>query len=137
MPRGGSRTGTPGKAYGNRSDLNANPRQLPVARIPGQPYGAQADQVRAQQAIPVVSSPPVGPSVPSSAAPAQPTPLTPLGAPTKRPNEPVTAGSPSGPGPGPDPMSATPSTADDLLRIVAPTSPQLAQLYDYLSRGGQ
>lgn len=100
MPRGGRRAGAPGKAYGNRSDLNTN--RAPV-RIGGQAYGMQAEQVRAQQAVPVGPTPTVGVPSPAPAPTGTPAPtaLIPLDAPTMRPNEPVTAGSPSGPGPGP------------------------------------
>lgn len=109
MPRGGRRSGTPGKAYGNRSDLNTN-RTPPVTRIPGQPYGAQAAQVRAQQSVPVGPTPTPTPMVPLptpggvGSAPTG-TPVVPLDAPTTRPTEPLTAGVNVGPGPGAPPMS--------------------------------
>jgi hypothetical protein len=92
------------KRYPNRSDLR-NPAQK-VARqtAPGQTYGAGAEQMRAQQAVPMG-----GP--PTSAAP-QPmqnpeTGLAPgsLGdmlRPSERPDEPITSGLPIGEGPGPE-----------------------------------
>ncbi len=73
---GGPRQGVQGKAYANRSDLNAKPR-LPATGRP-------------------VSSPA---GLPSGAPAPEPVPL---GAPTARPGEPVTAGLPVGPGPGPE-----------------------------------
>lgn len=110
MARGGRRSGAPGKAYGNRTDLNA--QRAPVA-IPGQNrYGAQAAQVRAQEAVPAGPTP--VPTANVSAAgntprPAAPlTPVIPLDAPTMRPNEPLTAGVDIGAGPGapPSPLLA-------------------------------
>lgn len=104
MPRGGRRSGTPGAQYGNRSDLQQGPRPMPPTAAPGQTYGVAAAQVRAQQAVPVGPTPtPTVPAAPSPAAPTGTAPIIPLDAPTMRPNEPVTAGSPSGPGPGPAP----------------------------------
>ena len=88
--RGGKRVGTPGTTYGNRSDL-----QQAVRAAPGQPYGAAAQQLQAQQAVPLSQTPPVPP-------PADPTAALPaLTGPTQRPNEPVTHGLPTGPGAGP------------------------------------
>lgn len=101
MPRGGKRTGTPGATYSNRSDLQGGPRVLPAATVPGQPYGAQAEQKRSMAAVPMASgaipseqsaTPPVpeftghDPSVPSPGS------LPPLDAPTERPHESVMTG---------------------------------------------
>src|SRR5215472_9782195 len=104
MARGGSRSGTPGSAYTNRADLNAP--KLPATAPTGMPYGEHQQLVQGQQAVP--AAPPPSPA--PSAAPANPLqpgalrpfPGTPLMAPTQRPNEPVTAGLPMGPGPGPE-----------------------------------
>lgn len=69
-------------------------------RAPSQSYGQQAEEVRQQRALPVTTSPQVQP--PTPAAPArQSAQIIALDAPTRRPNEPVTAGAPLGPGPGP------------------------------------
>lgn len=114
MPRGGRRAGAPGKAYSNRTDLN---RTVPISAPTGQAYGARAEQIAAQRAIPIArpatDSVPVAPgpvaggaaglggaTSPGPAVP--PRDVTPLGAPTDRPDEPVTAGVPVGPGPGPE-----------------------------------
>jgi hypothetical protein len=90
MARGGRRRGTAGKAYPNRTDLNGGTQ----VKIPGQEYGAQAEQVRAQQALPV-AAPPTPDDAPSL-----------LEGQSQRPNEPLTAGLPSGPGPGPEAINA-------------------------------
>jgi len=110
--RGGSRSGTPGTAYANRTDLNT-----PNVTVPGQEYGKQAAQARAQSIVPMGASP-------VSTAPAQPagfgqalaqaTPRSPVApgslpwtsAPTERPEEPVQTGLPSGPGAGPEALGA-------------------------------
>lgn len=98
MPSGGPRTGTPGKRYPNRTDLNTP--------APSQQYGQRVAQERAMAAIPL--SPPRGPNVggvgaaPGQPAPTPPTPVTDLFAPTTRPDEPVTSGANLGPGAGPE-----------------------------------
>lgn len=107
---GGPRTGTPGAAHAQRTDLNTpSARPLPVATTRGQPYGAATAQAQAQAQIPL-------------AAPTAPSPRlsVPLDSPTARPAEPVTAGLPSGPGPGPEVL---PTRSPD------PTSLQLRTLY--------
>ena len=87
MPRkgpGGIRTGTPGKAYSNRTDMNQNQGSTqPIAAAPNQPYGAASAQKAAQQTVPL----------PVAAAP-----IKPFSRPTERPNEPVTTGIPVGEG---------------------------------------
>lgn len=95
MPRGGRRTGTPGKSYPNRSDLTAQP----VRTAPGQPYGQAGQQAAAQQQIPLpqTSSP-----VPAPNAPIVPPAPGMLTGPSLRPGEPVTAGLTVGAGPGPE-----------------------------------
>lgn len=139
MPRGGRRQGTQGARYANRADLQQGPR--PITRIPGQPYGAQSEQVALQRAV---QPAPVGPSAAPAAVgaatsgasglPAATQPV-PLSAPTARPNEPVTAGIDLGAGPG-APTTA-PIDVNDLLSVMARSTPEAAQLYDYLARGGQ
>jgi hypothetical protein len=50
-------------------------------------------------------------------APSGPPPLTPFGAPTAYPDEPVTAGSPVGPGPGPEALAANATPADNEIIV--------------------
>lgn len=79
-----------------------------VRALPDAKYGENAAFVSQEQGAPLASSPetpspppPSGPP-PDQAAPAPgPPPLAGFNAPTDRPGEPVTAGSPLGPGPGP------------------------------------
>lgn len=105
MPRGGRRTGTPGRAYGNRSDLNS---PVPVQAATGQQYGAAKAQMDAQRAVPIArpATDNVPTARPAAGPPALPMPppgmLTPLDAPTTRPNEPLTAGMALGAGAGPE-----------------------------------
>lgn len=120
--RGGKRTGRPGTAYSNRSDLT----QAPSA-APNQEYGKAAEQMRAQRQVPLPkqavpspsspaqagSAPPVSP--PGGAAPVMPGGLGPLTAMTNRPNEPLTAGMPFGPGAGPEALAAP----DPLVKAAA------------------
>lgn len=90
-------------AYGNRTDLNNAAKQT---EFKGQQYGQASAQRRAQQQVPTGAPPTDGPQ------------LTPLTAPSQRPNEPVTAGIPSGPGAGREamnPVAVSPGSRDDLL----------------------
>ena len=66
---------------------------------------------------------------------------SPLMAPTQRPNEPVTAGAPFGPGAGPRPVyntgAARPKLSDTLTKIVSNTGdPKLDRLSDIARRLG-
>lgn len=67
-------------------------------------------------------------------------PITPLTAPTERPNEPLTAGMPFGAGPGPEALNA-PTATQTLSQTISKMLPydatgELSDLYDYLiSRG--
>ncbi len=140
--RGGKRVGSAGRNYANRSDLRSGPRKPSTPQVApastNPQYGAQAAQLRSLQALPLApaspSPPQVAPANGTGAAP--PSPIIPLDAPTMRPDEPLTAGVDVGPGPG-APQPLQPSTINDLLRVVAPTSPELAQLYEYLTAGGR
>lgn len=121
MARGGRRKGEPGKAYPQRSDLTADKKPLAPMKIPGQGYGEQAQQVAAQEAVPMAASPLerlanyTGPG--PDAAP------TLLSGETERPHEPLTAGLPIGPGAGPGPGTGGPRIdrpgVDDLRAMYA------------------
>ena len=77
-------------AYGQRTDLNMAP-----TAVPGQTYGEAGAQIAAQRAVPMgAPAAPAAPTAPTS-TPGQ---YGPLDRPTERPNEPVTAGAPFGPG---------------------------------------
>src|SRR5438105_4320005 len=110
MARGGTRTGTPGKAYKQRTDM-----QQPVRVVTGQAYGQAQALQNAQRAIPLPNNQavpaPISPASPAAAGGPGPPALPGQNdflRPTERPGEPVTAGIPSGPGPGPEALSTIP-----------------------------
>ena len=71
--------------------------QLPISTASNQQYGMRLAQQKSQQAVPMGQSPV---SAPQQTTPTvRPGSLTPLTAPTARPNEPITAGADFGPGP--------------------------------------
>ena len=78
------------------SDVNYDQSPAMMAAR-GQTYGKRKEQMDAQRAVPMGRSPVEAPQVvrPRPAAPGS------LTGPTARPNEPITAGAPFGPGPGP------------------------------------
>lgn len=101
MARGGPRQGTPGSQYGNRSDLQAAPRQ-PAKAAPNQQYGERKRQMDAQRSMPL---------------PGQ----RPFARPSERPDEPITAGLPVGAGPGPEALApiVAPQQGDALAALRA------------------
>lgn len=93
---GGPRQGTPGQNYPNRGPQMTQP----VQAASGQSYGSRGTQEEAQKAIPLPA--PAPPPGPTAQGPVTAGPLTPLNAPTQRPNEPLTQGLPMGAGAGPE-----------------------------------
>ena len=86
--------GGPGQ-FARRTD------RQPVRQVTDAAYGEQKTFREQQQAAPMVNT-----NLPADGAPVAVDPaagVTPFGAPSERPDEPVTAGAPFGPGPGPDP----------------------------------
>lgn len=133
MPRtgkGGSRQGTPGTAYGNRTDLNSS---MPVTVVKNQEYGRAAEQRAAQGAVPMGSTP----VAQAAASPTQGAASTMLGQmapttqptvkpgtspflqPTNRPEEPIQAGLPSGPGAGPEALGQPTQAISQSLSAMA------------------
>jgi hypothetical protein len=144
MPRtgqgpGGVRNGKQGGQYPNRSDLRS-PGQDLVAK--NQPYGERQRQQAAQRAVPITAPPDAGAGGPGAPAPPPAPGVPPGGAPggdvppgmapgelkflhpTERPNEPITAGLPIGPGPGPEAMTGIGKIAQNM----APTDSATALL---------
>lgn len=120
MARGGQRRGTPGKSYAQRTDLHQ-----PIQAAPGGEYGSVTALKNAQHIVPL----------PNANAAPSPSPLPTQSAtggggvapgdinfeaPTARPNEPVTAGLPVGPGPGPESLGlgVGPNDSAALLRSI-------------------
>ena len=106
--------------YPNRTDLNNPAKKLPVTTAPGQTYGEAGAQRAAQKAVPMGAPQPPQ----AQQQQRQPLPVTPLTAPTERPDEPITAGNPLGAGPGmeslpqPMPMDTAPGSRQDLINQV-------------------
>ena len=78
--------------YSKRTDRGQTPKDIPNAA-----YGEQKEFQNIQGAAKMAGAPA---GSPTNMRPQMPQ-VTPLSAPTQRPDEPVTAGSPSGPGGGP------------------------------------
>lgn len=102
---GGARQGTPGKTYANRSDLQG-------ATAKGQEYGAAKAQQDAMKAVPMPQQQPPAPPAPG------PPMISPDETPTlrgasARPDEPITAGLPFGPGRTPTRSDTVPDAAGD------------------------
>ena len=125
MPRGGRRQGQPGRAYTNRGDLNRNRAAL-SQQAPSEQYGQRVAQQRATQAVPM--APPSGPS---------PDDVPSLADPTSRPDEPLTAGIASGPGPGPEILPNFAGDPADELRALYQRYPseELRRIIEELEQG--
>lgn len=134
--RGGPRQGQLGRAYPNRTDLTSAP-------APGQPYGAVKAQADSMKVVPMANRPAgAAPAPPPAAAPARtisPDETPTFGMPTSRPDEPLTAGLPFGPGRGPQGPAPNPANDDvsDRLRAIYDRYPtdELADLLDELDFG--
>lgn len=94
--RGGARAPTPGVLYPNRTDL-----QSPQAPKGGE-YGERQDTIASQQIQPIAGAPSPQLPVSDTLAPGNVPTLT---DPTANPDQPFTAGMPSGPGPGMEGLS--------------------------------
>ena len=107
------------KAYGIRTDLNMPKAKVKKMAVQNQTYGKAGAQIESQRAVPMGASPT---EVQGRKAVALP-PLEPLTAPTKRPNEPITAGAPFGPGVGPSaagiPMYNPQQAAIEEIKMIA------------------
>lgn len=131
---GGERSGTPGRAYSNRRDLNT----LPIRTTTGQRYGQAKAQASAQSAIPLAA--PQAPA-PGSTPPPPPPPglgaAVPLTAPTSRPEEPVTAGLNMGAGPGSEALFQSPDPAELEIRALYALYPNndLLDLITFIDQG--
>jgi hypothetical protein len=117
--------------------------ELPISTASNQQYGMRLAQQKAQQAVPMGQSPTTVPSPPQPQRRVAPGTLTPLTAPTGRPNEPITAGANFGA--GVDAMGAgilpTPPSSTDVveqlvyLNMMYP-NPDLQNLIDAIQTRG-
>ena len=106
--------------------------------LPSAYYGEGVETQAIKSGAPLASTPDVRPSQ-APAVPAQ-EPITPLFAPTQRPDEPITAGIARGAGPGPEALMMNKSIVklSDTLAAMLPydTTGEIAVLYqEALSRG--
>lgn len=102
-PRNPAPVSGPGR-MSRRTD--GGPQQTTVP-MTGMGYGENADFNEMQSGAPLAAAPTVSTTRTRNMSPTgQRAAATPLFAPTQRPDEPVTAGAPFGPGPGPAPMTA-------------------------------
>jgi hypothetical protein len=121
MPRGGRRKGTPGQAYGNRTDLQ-KPQAPGTPVFKGQPYGAATEQAAVAASGGGAAPPgqPPGAGAPVGGPPGvAPGGLGPLTRPTERPGEPITHGLASGPGGGPEVLGLDSRNDDTALQLRA------------------
>src|SRR5437763_4140801 len=99
---GGSRTpANPAPVSGPGALSKRTDGAQPKVQLPNAKYGEQSSFQQAQSAGPMAQDPGLGGSTPLP-SPGNVPDLTPLHAPTERPDEPVTAGAAQGPGVGPE-----------------------------------
>jgi hypothetical protein len=106
-------------------------------------YGAGVEQAAIKAGAPLASTPDVRPTSRSEMgmAPSQMERVTPLFAPSERPDEPITSGIPLGAGPGPEVMGMRQAPVEkysDTLAKLLPydESGEIAVLYqDFIARG--
>ena len=91
--------------------------------IPGMPYG-EGQEVYDLQTSAQMGSPAAQPRM-RSGNNTQPSGIVPLGAPTQRPDEPLTEGNPLGPGAGPEVLPLAPSPGAKDVKIIAQYLPDL------------
>lgn len=121
--------------YSNRTDLQNPANKIARSAAKGQTYGKAGEQMEAQRAVPM-GSPPT-----DTAAALQPGQLGAFNRPTERPNEPVTSGSPFGPGRTPTTRMAVPRNNDNVLTelraiYAAYPSDELADMLESYVREG-
>jgi len=136
--RGGMRTTAPQNNPANVSATGgAGQSGTQAARyIPGLPYGQGQTTMNQQMAAPMAG--------PNQSAPASPfsemmPSVTPLTAPTERPNEPLTAGMDFGAGPGSEALSLPRQRSlSEILASMIDIDPtgDVRELYDYVNSRG-
>jgi hypothetical protein len=102
--------------YSNRTDLQNPAQKIAKAAAKGQTYGKAAEQMRAQEAVPMAQAPTDQVAMPAPGS------MGGFDRPTERPNEPATFGSMVGPGPGPEVLG------------ISPTVPQIGSKRDLVER---
>lgn len=128
-------------AMSRRTD--GGPQQV-QAQMTGMPYGENADFMDIQSAAPMAAAPAAQRARREvTGGSAKPVGVTPLFAPTSRPNEPVTAGAPFGPGdstgaaPAAPVNPAAPTLRDTVTKLYASTNdPRLARIITVAEKYG-
>lgn len=139
MASGGPRPTAPQNNFGVSATGGAgNSGKQPIRVAPGGLYGQRTALVQQQQGAPMSAANPT-----ISATPTMPKmnqkPLTPLFAPTERPQEPVTTGVPNSPGAGPEalhlpnPVQGAYNTAYDFFNNIA-SQPGASPALQYLAQ---
>lgn len=144
---GGARTPrnpAPVSGPGRMSRRTDGGPQQTKAEMTGMAYGENADFQEIQAGAPMAAAPSATPARGrKGSAPSGSVTATPLFAPTSRPDEPITAGAPFGPGPGPSTPApvvnarTTRSMADTLAQVQRfSNDPTLSRVVELLSRRG-
>ena len=128
MPRGGYQAPSkpaPVSAPGRLSRRTDGGPAQTTQKISGLPYGENADFNEMQSSAPLRATPGAAMQNPSPSSPAGGGPLLPpqMFSATQRPDEPVTAGAPFGPGAGPmRPQGRVAPSMSDTLQLLADAS---------------
>ena len=138
--RGGNRTPAkpapvsgPG-ALSRRTD--GGPATQGARYMRGGSYGEGQEMMGLQQGAPMAAEPKQRTAAPRNVAPV---PITPLMAPTERPDEPITTGNPLGAGPGPEILSTPqPKRLSDVFAQIAANDPtnETNLIFQYLQQKG-
>ena len=102
----------------------------------GGSYGEGQEMMGLQQGAPMAAQPKPGSPAPRNIAPV---PITPLMAPTERPDEPLTTGNPLGAGPGMDILSTPqPKRLSEVFSQIAANDPtnETNLIFQYLQQKG-
>jgi hypothetical protein len=114
MARGGYQQPSSPAPVSGPGSLSKRTDGQPVRSPGGMPYGENADFADLQSSAPMAAT--RSPQTQGQRAASQPgaPSITPLGAPTERPDEPLTMGNPMGPGAGPEVLSSLPPREQSL-----------------------
>lgn len=136
VPRNPAPVSGPGR-MSRRTD--GGPQQT-KAEMTGMGYGENADFQEIQAGAPMAAAPSATPARGrKGSAPSGSVTATPLFAPTSRPDEPITAGAPFGPGPGAAPTAIKPTASlAETLELLLPydETGDIAELFDMAVRRG-
>lgn len=119
MARGGYQQPSSPAPVSGPGALSRRTDSQPVRNPGGMAYGENADFADLQSSAPMAKAASVTPNTGQGSAAANGAPtLTPFGAPTERPDEPLTEGNPMGPGAGPGVLSV-PAGGDNTAALEA------------------